>query len=1402
MHLGDRVTAWRSLLIASGMLMSGVTATTKAADAPPLILEHLTTSDGLPQGTVYSTLQDSQGFIWLGTEDGLVRYDGHELVRYAYSRDARNSLSGNFVYEILEDGSHDLWLALKDAGLARWNRASDSFTVWRHQSGRPGSLSSDAARTLAASPQGQIWIGTSDAGINVLDPKTQHIEHLRHDDSNPASLVDDRILSLRLDRSGRMWAGTEKGLDRWDPRQRVFVHYGAVSGNQITVIHEDRAGTLWVGSFDGGLAHLDEEGRPGQVYRHNSQDPASLASDDIRAVLDDHAGHLWVGTPEGLDLLDPATRQFVHYRQHVVDADSLRDSYIMSLFEDQSGLVWIGTRSGGVSRWNPHSWELGGHRPEWLGGRPVTSFAAAPDNQVWISSLGGGLMLFDGATGKATDLDTLLHEDNALHDKRVMSLLRDRLGNLWIGTMTDGLWVLTAAGRLESIPVEAGDSRGISAAGIMTLFQSRNGSIWIGTHGGGANILDPTTRQVRQIPFDPAQREGTGFPHVSAFAEDSRGNVWIGTDGGGLLLAKSDGRVVGSFHYDSKDRHSLPANTVFSINVDSHDRVWIGTDGGGLAKVVGTPANPGGIYFEAITRQQGLSSDTIYGVLADGAERLWLSGNAGLIRFEPNTGAMKTYHRQHGLQGEEFDFNAYFRLPDGRLCFGGPGGFNIFDPTHVTENRTPPRLALTQVTVMGVPLSADTPPWLLTRLSLNFRANIVSLDFGALDFISPKRNRIAYRMSGLTDRWIDVGVQRRVTLTNLDAGDHLLEVRAANADSIWTPTPFHLIIHRDPAPWRSWWAYAAYLIAIMAIVIRRIRVQRERFRAVIAEQQRLEASAKALTERIVQVNTLVEALPDRLWVVDAEGHVQWSPNADTTTAITPPAILPDALYAIGQTAADGKQRNLEYREDDAGSGSRHSYEMRFTRREGGDVVIVRQDTSERTAAAEHIERLAYMDVLTGLPNRQRCIETATAMFSDARDAGEAVAVLYMDLNSFKRVNDTFGHTVGDGVLRIVASTLERALEPTKLMIPQVFLARFGGDEFVVLLRSRDARAIASRLAQQICTALEKPTEYNSLEFYVTPSLGLALFPDDGADVTTVFKHADTAMYHAKGGSSGAIAEYTPAMSSRLRDWLDLEARLRRAVNDGILGLHFQPKFRLRDNQIAGVEALLRWTDSEHGDISPARFIEIAEDSGLIIDIGSWLARAACRHLRKWMDAGYAVPIAINVSPKELLHGDPARVIEAEAAMAGVPTSLIEIEITESLLAKDSTTVQGALQRLRKLGCKIALDDFGTGYSSLAYITRFPPNRIKIDKAFVRNVDESAGDAAIAMAILSLGSSLNLTVTAEGVEREGQLEWLRSRGCDEVQGFLLSRPLTAQQLEERLLQKLTPLDETHSRVIGQ
>ena len=440
------------------------------------------------------------------------------------------------------------------------------------------------------------------------------------------------------------------------------------------------------------------------------------------------------------------------------------------------------------------------------------------------------------------------------------------------------------------------------------------------------------------------------------------------------------------------------------------------------------------------------------------------------------------------------------------------------------------------------------------------------------------------------------------------------------------------------------------------------------------------------------------------------------------------------------------------------------------------------------AAAEHIERLAYYDTLTGLPNRRRCVDLLGRLVAAAKGAGEAVAVIYLDLNNFKRVNDTFGHGVGDDVLRTVAGRLTSTMAGFAAKHPSVLVARFGGDEFVVAVRHAQAREVGLQIAAACSDAFAKPIVYDSLEFYSAPSIGMAVFPDDGADVATVLKHADTAMYQAKSGAADPIAVYAPAMSKHLEHWLELEAKLRRAIENDLLTLMFQPKFSLANDRLVGVEALVRWCDDEYGDIPPSRFVQIAEDSGLIIDMSAWVVRAACRQLRKWLDRGQWIPVAINCSGKELLHGDPARAIETEAAAAGVPTSLIEVEITETLLVNDSSLVKTVLQRIRQLGCHIALDDFGTGYSSLAYITRFPPDRIKIDKAFVRDVDRSPSDAAVANAILSLAKSLGVTVTAEGIERPGQLEWLRARGCNEAQGFLLSEPLTPAELERRFLSR--------------
>lgn len=434
---------------------------------------------------------------------------------------------------------------------------------------------------------------------------------------------------------------------------------------------------------------------------------------------------------------------------------------------------------------------------------------------------------------------------------------------------------------------------------------------------------------------------------------------------------------------------------------------------------------------------------------------------------------------------------------------------------------------------------------------------------------------------------------------------------------------------------------------------------------------------------------------------------------------------------------------------------------------------------EANQAEKRIRHLAFNDVLTGLPNRTQFLDQLRSRLALAEDRGESVAVLFLDLDRFKYVNDTLGHDVGDRLLVAVAQRVRRSVRDADCV------ARLGGDEFTVVLSELADPAGAASVAQNICRTLAKPFQIDSHDIFVTASIGISVYPNDGGDVGTLVKHADTAMYRAKKTNSD-FQFFEAAMEHSISEQVRLENDLRRALAREELVVYYQPQASMETGAIIGMEALLRWRHPTRGMVSPLEFVPMAEETGLIIELGEWVLRTVCMQVKQWMREGHTeLRVAVNVSVSQLLQKDFAATVEQALIDAGLPACKLELEITESTLMEHAQDTLAALDCLRSLGIRLTIDDFGTGYSSLSYLKRFPVDIIKIDRSFVRDIVEDADDAAIVTGIIALAHSLRLQVVAEGVETSEQLDFLRSRSCDILQGFYLSKPVPAQQVRELL-----------------
>jgi diguanylate cyclase (GGDEF)-like protein len=542
---------------------------------------------------------------------------------------------------------------------------------------------------------------------------------------------------------------------------------------------------------------------------------------------------------------------------------------------------------------------------------------------------------------------------------------------------------------------------------------------------------------------------------------------------------------------------------------------------------------------------------------------------------------------------------------------------------------------------------------------------------------------------------------------------------------------------------------------------------------------------------------LLKAIPDGIFLVNSAGAIGhcFSPIDGLLLAAAEPSasqslfsLMPLAKRGHAMdclsSALRGEPAVFEFSQDRDSRSLRH-FECRYLPNTGGQVLAIIRDITARKETDARIHRLAYFDALTGLPNREWIRDYLGQAVAEARRRHRHLALLYVDLDQFKRINDTLGHGTGDALLRQVAERLQGAVDQIGEGV-QGQIARLGGDEFMVALTGLTDAQQAEQVAQRILTVHAAPYLQASYELVVTSSIGIANFPEHGDDVQSLLKNAEAAMYEAKSSGRNQLRVYDSAVNARALKRLSLEMELRRAVEDSSLEVYYQPKYQARSLALMGGEALLRWFHPERGQIPTADFIAVAEETGLIADIGKWALQRVCRDLRQWRADGLALPpIAVNVSGRDFLDPEALLRLSDTVAQAELAPSLFELELTEGVLMRDAEAGRRSLLSLKEFGFALAIDDFGTGYCSLNYLKRFPLDTLKIDRSFVADINEDPDDAAIVRAIIALGHSLDLKIVAEGVTSREQLKFLQAEGCDAIQGFLMSAAIPAAAFSELL-----------------
>jgi PAS domain S-box-containing protein len=881
-------------------LMLGFVALAAQAEPEPREIPnnfaHLSIKDGMSQGSAYAILQDRRGFIWIGTEDGLDRYDGYNFKIYRPSDDI-HSLTDNTAYALFQDSQGAIWVGTKN-GLNRYDRDLDRFTRFFSDPNNPESLCHNTIRAVRESRDGTLWIGT-DGGLNAFDRKTGKFTRYARKPATLDNTAQGAVYSIVEDSAGVLWLATNGGLHSFEPKTGKVMRYShdprdprSLSSDQTRVVFEDRDGTLWVGTEGGGLNALDRKTGKFTRYLNVFSRPRSLSHNNVYAIFEDRSGNLCVGTYAGLNIFDSRTKDFTVIRNNPADPKSLSFDYIISFLEDKAGVLWIGNRGTGIDKFDPYQnkfrlYQRVANDPRGLVSNPIRGFLEDASGNLWIATEDRGLDYWDRKANTHTHVQHDPGNPAGLSSNATYTLRWDNAGKLWIATLGGGLDKYDPKTRKFShYRHNPDDPASLSHDFVRGLCVDRFGTVWAGTEGGGLNKLVSGTQTFVHYQNDPAGSASLSHNSARVVYEDRSGTLWIGTFGGGLdKLDREKGTFV-RYRHSRTDSNSLCDDFIMAITEDAHGNLWIGTLNG-LNKF-----DPKTGTFVCFTDKDGLPNNSAYGVLIDDADNIWVSSNRGLTRFDPNAKSAKVFDVSDGLQSNEFNGGACLKTRAGEMFFGGPSGFNGFTPARIKDNPYPPDVVITDFQIFNEsvqPLQKIFGRTVLERaitettdLVLSYQARLISLEFAALHFAAPEKNHFAYRLEGLEKNWINAKDRRFVSYTNLAPGRYTFRVKAANNDGVWNEQSATVRLRIVPPFWKTWWflglAFLAAVFSTYSIVSTRVRNVRNR--TALLENKVRERTSELQEQIAVRKNAETEIERRQKYL---EGILFNSPNAVVTT---------------------------------------------------------------------------------------------------------------------------------------------------------------------------------------------------------------------------------------------------------------------------------------------------------------------------------------------------------------------------------------------------------------------------------------------------------------------------------------------------------------------------------------